>query len=394
MSTIGSRLHWWTEGAPPPRLAALLADPDGVLQGPGSFARERGGRKRFYRLEGAAGEPALFVKVFTLPAGWPRLRYLLRPSKARRELAIAHAIVARGFDAVVPIAVGEERRWDGLRRSLTVSVERRGARDLRAVLEDPGLAPPARRDLVIRFAELTRRMHDEGIDQDDTAPNNFLCLGDGRFALIDFERCHLRTRPLGRRRDTLLAKLSRRVPMLSRTDHLRFLRAYQGMESSRAERRLACERIAQEMLRIRRRDARHARAAAFESGRHLARLGGSWVMIEREHEPTLRIDLPRKRAREAWIRAHQLERLGLPALRPVRLDESGIDLVLPAGARTPRPDDVAVRRALRVFAPWGRFVEPPEWRAIGTRVLLANPQAFSLEIPGRRIRCARHHAPR
>ena len=136
------RVRWWLHAKPTLLLDTLLADPDGVLSSVRSVARESAGRKRFYRLQGDPEEPALFVKVFTLPTLRSRLRYWLRPSKARREAKTAKALLGAGFDVAAPVAVGEERVGGALLRSFSVVPERR-AWDLRALLLKPGFSGDA-----------------------------------------------------------------------------------------------------------------------------------------------------------------------------------------------------------------------------------------------------------
>ncbi len=368
-------IRWWVEANPTPQLAALTADPDSVLGGPGSFAREQAGRKRFYRLPGAGGAPGIFVKVFTLAPGFDRLRYLLRPSKARREAQIARDVVARGFEAAVPLAVGEERRFGLLVRSFSV-IQELPAPDLRRVLRDADLGFADRRAMLRRFGAFSRRLHDAGIDQDDYSTNNFLVLPSGDFVLIDFERCSVGNRPLGERGITLLAKLARREPSLSRSDHLRFLHAYLG-PVDRAEIREVCTQIREQFLKIRRRDARRAAQAAFKAGRHLSHEGEVWTVRERADAKTLRLELPRERAREAWTRAFQMERLDLPALRPVRLDESGVELAEHETIET--TGDAAIARARRAFELLGDFETKPEWRLTKDGAYLANPLSFRID---------------
>jgi hypothetical protein len=369
-------IRWWVDGERTARLDALMSEPEFVLEGPGSLARESAGRKRFYRVDGGAGEPALYVKVFTLPgaSGW---RYLLRPSKARRERAVARAIEARGFAVARPVAVGERRRLGLLERSWAVSRDL-GARDLRAVLEDVRENGPERRALLERFAGFARRLHDAGVDQDDFSPNNFLVRGDGAFVLIDFERARLRRGPLGPRAWRQLAKLHRRDFGVSRSERLRFLETYLGSTGAagRAERRAAWEQIWPEFRRIRARDARRAADAAFKEGRHLQREGGAWVVRARAREKTIRLELGAVDARKCWVRAHQLERLGLPALRPVRLDGAAVELLDPGTAKPRSPADQVIGRALLALAPFGRFSSPPQWRFTPHGAVLANPQAY------------------
>ncbi len=374
MRGLGTRVRWWVEGSATPGLDALIADPDAVLGRASSVAREQAGRKRLYRVGVGPNEPDLFVKVFTLPGTLARLRYFLRRSKARREAVTARRVAARGFEVAAPIATGEQRTAGILVRSFSV-VQARPASDLETILREPGLATDTRRSLLDAFARFSRELHDAGIDQDDTSPNNFLVTGEEGFVLIDFERCALLDAPLGERRWTLLAKLHRKELGVSRSERLRFLRSYLGRASGRAQRRDSWTRIQREFTRIRRRDARHAARAAFKIGRHLSHEAGRWRVRGREQGKVIRLELHPRAARTAWVRAHQLERLGLPALRPVRLDARGVELANPGTTQPPADSERRVASALRRFAPYGTFEQPPEW-IFTPQPLLRNPQAF------------------
>jgi len=378
MSGFERRLRWWVHGPLSPLLRELTATPDRVLASARSVAREQGGRKRFYRVQGEGAQRALFVKVFHLDSLAARLRYLGRPSKARREQQIASRIRERGFRAAEPLAIGEERVAGLLLRSLAVIPEL-PAPDLRKLLLEQRPAAPARRALVESFARFNRALHEAGIDQDDTAPNNFLAFADGSFALIDFERCSLRAGALSEtRRHVLLAKLFRHQVGVSTVEKLRFLNAYLGDTADRAGRRRAWQSIRAELARLRRHDARRAGAAAFKLGRHLERDGPGWVMRARRGAAVKRRVLDAGRARAAWVRAHQLERLSLPALRPVRLEGPSVELLLPSGARAAPPEPIDVVVARRKLAACGRFVAEPEWLAADGGAWLANPEVFEV----------------
>ena len=376
----GERIRWWLRGDPPPLLAQLIAEPDATLAGPSSSARSRVGRKLFYRLSGPA-QGALFVKVFRSRAGPARLLTWLRPSRAWREARVADRVAALGFAAAQPIAVGEERCAGVLLRSFAV-IEERPARDLRRLLTESELAGALRRQWIASFGALNRRLHDAGIDQDDTSPNNFLLDlqgGDDPWVLIDFERCRV-GRPLEqRRRWVLLAKLQRHELGVTRSDRLRFLRAYLG-KSDRALRRSAWQAIGAELVRIRIRAARRARHGAFQEGRHVAREGSAWIVRGRERADVIRLPLPRRAARRAWILAHQLERLNLPALRPARLDSLGIALLAPTGgSELDEPARArAIERARRALLPYGRFVRAPQWAICSEGALLRDLPSFRL----------------
>lgn len=376
-------VNWWVEGKPTARLTELLGDPDRVLASPASVARDRVGRKRFYRLAGAADSPALFVKIFSVKGPAAMLRSLLRPSKAARELSVARRVAELGFDAVVPVAIGEERRFGALRRSFCVTRERE-ARDLRALLEDPATDAQRRRALVQSFARLTRELHGAGIDQDDTSPNNFLIDSAGSWALIDFERCNV-GRVLGKRRWTLLAKLHRHDLGVTRSERLRFLRTYLGHGTQadageRSARRVAWLQIRARFDRVRSRDARRAASGAFREGRHVGRETGadgeSWFVKGRENWAVCRLELGRAEQRRVWVLAHQLERLRLPALRPVRLGRHGVEL---SAAESTLPSQRAeVARARREFDRIGTFSEAPQWGVSRGRIALTNLSGYRL----------------
>jgi hypothetical protein len=379
MFPFARRLRWWVHGEETPLLRELMADPDRVLASARSVAREQGGRKRFYRVQEPGAGRALFVKVFNLDSPAARLRYFGRRSKARLEQAVATGIRERGFDAALPAAIGEERRAGLLLRSIA-AIPELPAIDLRSWFLERDPTPAQRRALLEDFARFNRALHDAGIDQDDTAPNNFLMHADGRFALIDFERCALRARPLPEpRRWRLLAKIFRHQIGVSAAEKLRFLRAYVGPETGAAGRRRAWLAIRSELARLRRHDARRAGAAAFKLGRHLVREGNVWLMRARRDAPVQRRVLDRARARSAWVRAHQLERLSLPALRPVRLDGTAVELLLPTGAREAAPTPVDVRVARGKFEACGRFAAEPHWLAADGGAWLTNPECFEID---------------
>jgi len=371
-------VRWWVHGERTPRLEALLRDPEGVLAGPGILARESAGRKRLYRVDAGPSEPALYVKVFALRPGVGRLRYFLRPSKARRERAIADALAKRGFEVAAPVATGELRRLGVLEKSWSV-IREIPAPDLLRRLGELAGKPAEKRALLASFGAFSRRLHDAGVDQEDFAPNNFLARPDGSFVLIDFERCDLQRGALGGARWTQLAKLHRRDLGVSRSDRLRFLSAYLGAGSSRAARAEAWRKIWPEYRRIRRHDARHAEAAAFREGRNIARAGDAWLVRARAGAKTIALELDPDSAKLCWLRALQLERLGLPALRAVRLDGRKVELLDPGTALPRAPADQVIGRALRALAPFGHFRAPPQWHFGPHGALLRNPQAWEPE---------------
>ncbi len=372
LKTVG-RVRWWVEGTPPRTLQKLMQDPDAVLQGPGSVARGPAGRKHFYRLESETGHPAILVKIFNIQGWASRARYWMRPSKARHEAEIARALVSRGFDVSVPIAVGEERRWGVLARSFSIIPELR-ARDLLAILRDPETTDAERRAIAENFGSFARKLHDAGINQDDFSPNNFLLDDKGRYVLIDFERCEVGS-PLGERRWTLIAKLHRHKMRLTYSNRLRFLRAYLGENTTSQELRDAWTKIEPIFYALRRRDARRAGEGAFEAGRNIHHDGDMWTVHARRDEPVKRIMFENNDAAcTAWRRSHQIERLALPALKGVRMGPDWVEYQRPDIDGEPNP--IEIERNLKRCKRFGEFVSEPQWGVLGGLTVLTNPHGY------------------
>jgi len=164
------------------------------------------------------------------------LRRLGRPSHAAHELEIAERLHARGLPLPLPLAAGERRRGPFLRSCFLLIPIVDGATDVLDLARQGRLSAAGRRRLAAALGDLSRRAHDAGLFQDDFAPNNFLVRGEapGEPMLIDFERARL-TRGVGvRERCWMLAKLSRGLPLASKTDRLRFLFAYTRGERAQA----------------------------------------------------------------------------------------------------------------------------------------------------------------
>jgi tRNA A-37 threonylcarbamoyl transferase component Bud32 len=272
--TVRDGLHWWLADDAPEdaleraqRAAAALAVGELV-------DRKSGRRKSLYGLRldapdasAAAGEPDHLLKVNSYE-GLGRLRRRVRGSKARRELSRAEAVAALGLPTPIPLAAGEEIRG-GLRRCLLLTRILPGVVDLRRLWDGPEI-PRARRWALARaFGELTRAMHDAGVDQEDFAPNNFL-VGPGdvpRLWIIDFERAAIGRTVPRRRRLRALGKIDREFLRASRTDRLRFLQGYAG---DREAVRSWAARIGEEARARTLRDLERMRRTAVQRGRRMA----------------------------------------------------------------------------------------------------------------------------
>lgn len=270
-------VDWWlAEGQAPDALRALLARSVRAWRSGGLENRKTGRRKALYGLrlagpEGREGEPAADHLLKVTRYGWGEgFRRRVRGSKARHELARAEAVRARGLPTPVPCAAGEWRVGGCVRACLLLVPVVPDVTDLR-VLAARDLAPAMRRRLARAFGELARRMAEAGVFQDDFAPNNFLVRPDAPEALqvIDFERARLRGPVAPRARRFMLAKLHREMPTVSRSDRMRFLRAYTGRPAAA---RILWRTLQDDLARLAARDLARMARTATRGGRRFRRL--------------------------------------------------------------------------------------------------------------------------
>lgn len=238
------------------RLAALGLDSlAGAFAAAAEARAQAGGRyKAIARLDDAAGR--LFVKRWD----YDRLEVWLRAAlkwnfpvfSGRRELDNLLALAAAGLRVPAPLAAGEETH--GLRRRSFVVLEALPGQPLDAAPPPP--AARARFDLARAVAALVARLHAAGFWHKDLYLGNVLRAPDGRLGLLDCERVERAAGgPPPRWRVKDLAALDLSARHATRSDRLRFLRAYLGLARlDPAARRLA--RV------VRARSARMGRAGA------------------------------------------------------------------------------------------------------------------------------------
>lgn len=253
---------WGLSGEAEPRYATLR---DGTrvaeehLEAFHDFERKAAGARvvkdlsRKRTVEYAWGGRTYLVKYYKVGSGLRRLKAALLGSKASRELARSCELVRRGIPCV-PVAAARDRGAEPW-----VAFEKlEGWTQLQETLLSEATLPAERRRLCRAYGRFARRLHDAGITQYDFNPTNVL-VRDGRFRLIDFE--HLKAwggRVPERVRWKALAKMNR-IPRLSRTDRLRFLRGYLDAEApDRARRR----EVVRAILRRAGRQAERDRARA------------------------------------------------------------------------------------------------------------------------------------
>ncbi len=172
----------------------------------------------------------------------------LGASRPFRELWLTDQALKRGIPtAEIVAACHKEVLW-GLHRGLLVSKEIKNGRDFVTYLE--GLGEPVsrerikeKRNVIAAVGRLVRRMHDAGIFHGDLNLKNILVQVNDNGAvqayLIDFDKSVIKKRLSERKRRQNLMRLNRSVEKfkhkgvcITRTDALRFLKAYYQKESS------------------------------------------------------------------------------------------------------------------------------------------------------------------
>lgn len=180
--------------------------------------------RTIYRI--ATGTYDIFLKEYRAVAlrGW--LRELIRSVKARREHAKAEYLAARGIS--VPKSIGWGMLGSRLspQASFVVSETLKDARPLSEFLND--LTATAHQDIANSLGEFVAKMHSAGAVHRDFHPGNLMIDADGQIVLIDLHevRCH-RSCSWQQKRDNLITLNRWFMLRSSRTDRLRFWRAYQ-----------------------------------------------------------------------------------------------------------------------------------------------------------------------
>lgn len=199
-------------------------------------------RRRTVRF--VAGGKAYFAKIHD-GVGWREISKNLLVGKrpvlgARNEFDASRRLLAHGVRGPSVAAFGERGHGPARRRSFVVCDALEDRTDLETVVDGWSRCPPAlgaKRQLIVAAGELARLMHDAGVQHRDfylshlLADAEALARGDADLAVIDLHRASLRRRMSRRQRCRDLAALlySAYAAALSRTDRLRFIRAYAGM---------------------------------------------------------------------------------------------------------------------------------------------------------------------
>jgi tRNA A-37 threonylcarbamoyl transferase component Bud32 len=175
-----------------------------------------------------------FAAIFTLPngrriffkrditKGWlESLKYLLLPTKARKEWFVAYQLQKRELNIPQPLGWMEKIRWGFVKESYYLS-EAIGSGV--SLIDDPAVL---RESLWMdEFAKTVRKIHDRGLFHKDLHAGNFLWNGQSLF-LTDLHRAKIvRTLSLNQRLWNLSQLFHSLRPIWNEGDHLRFIEKY------------------------------------------------------------------------------------------------------------------------------------------------------------------------
>lgn len=192
-------------------------------------------RKDRYKILGEfevtrADKPQTYlIKIYKYPRLIQKIKQLFKYTRAFREFNTTYIAAMKGVPAEIPVACGE-RKGLFAKESYLIIKKIKHCHTMREYFK--GNFPPCeKRDVLRKFGNLARIIHDAGVKQDDFSLDNFLVYDDEagrkRVILIDFERVSIQKRFLSEKhRVWYLAKLNRVKSYFTNADRLRFLLSY------------------------------------------------------------------------------------------------------------------------------------------------------------------------
>jgi tRNA A-37 threonylcarbamoyl transferase component Bud32 len=219
---------------------------------------------------GLTGE--LFIKRYKIRGFQGRLKYLVVPSKARREWRMAQQALARGIPTPSPLAMAERRKGWFLQDALLIN---QAISPSCPLIE---LIPAGRhKELIFQTARLLSEAHEAGLFHQDLHAGNILVgMEEKKLYLIDLHRSRFLRSVSRRRRLWNLAQFFYSLQAwLSPKDKMTFLQQYDEEED------ILKGRLEQGLKEIERQEARiHRRHMRSRTKRCLKESGGFYVATE------------------------------------------------------------------------------------------------------------------
>jgi heptose I phosphotransferase len=231
------------------------------------------------RIEFEIDSPAItvFLKRYDSPPIMTQLKNWLSAKKrvacALAEVETAQKLAAMGINVPKMIAWGQE--WGPVfeKRSFAAIEEIKGGISLERSLPMyfKGLATREtivlRRQFIRQLASFVRKFHDTGFRHRDLYLCHIFLVPDGQFYLIDLARVFKPALLFETYRVKDIAQLhySATTKYFSKTDRLRFLRAYLGREKLSGSDKIFVRRIANKTARMARHSAKYGMAVPFKT---------------------------------------------------------------------------------------------------------------------------------
>lgn len=219
---------------------ALLADPDAAFTRPGTRLLKQcvGSTVAEIELPAPGGTRTVILKRVNTPGAVGALKNLFRSSSVRRSWLLGHGLCERWLPTPRPLAVLHRYRAGLLPAEGYLLTEK--VPDALGLSEAVQARPEQRvlREWAEKLARVVRAMHDRGVSHRDLKAPNIMLAGAAHdpagatpvlidlvgvragAAAVPFPRC---AKELARLNASFLA-----VPHVTRTERLRFLRAYLG----------------------------------------------------------------------------------------------------------------------------------------------------------------------
>ncbi|MBI5678652.1 MAG: hypothetical protein HZC52_09260, partial [Planctomycetes bacterium] len=152
-------------------------------------------RKDRYKILGefkvfhANEEQTYLVKMYKYPDIIQKVKQLFKNTRGFQEFNTTYVAAMKGVPVEVPVAYGE-RKHIFVKESYLIIRKIERSCTVREYFRS-NISPEKRRDVLKKFGNLAKTIHDSGIKQDDFSLDNFLVYddeaGERRLILIDFE---------------------------------------------------------------------------------------------------------------------------------------------------------------------------------------------------------------
>jgi tRNA A-37 threonylcarbamoyl transferase component Bud32 len=221
-------------------------------------------------MPGPKGE--LFLKQYKIRDFAEAWKYLLVPSKARREWRMARQALAKGIPIPVPVAMAERRNGWFLQEALLITQAISPSCPLIELIPQGG-----HQELLLQSARLLRQAHEAGLLHQDLHAGNILeGMADKKLYLIDLHRAKFARSVSKQRRFWNLAQFFYSLKgRLSREEKKAFLQQYDETED------IFKGKLAQDLEEIERHEQRlHRRHMRSRTKRCLKESSGFYIAKE------------------------------------------------------------------------------------------------------------------